>query len=67
MFPLVDAGCLLVVPVGDKVGLREGMVEGMVRGGMLLQRPLVLDLVEAWWKAWQMTSWRGGMHGFRLV
>ena len=43
MFPLVDAGCLLVVPVGDKVGLGEGMVEGMVRGGMLLQRPSVLE------------------------
>ena len=38
---------LLVVAVGADVGLGEGLVEGLVRGGILLQRPLVLDLVDA--------------------
>ena len=37
---------LLVVPVGEEVGLGEDLVEGLVRGGMLLQIPLVVDLVE---------------------
>ena len=52
MFPLVDAGFLLVVPVGAKVGHGEGLVEGLVSGGMLLQKPLMLVLVETWWRAW---------------
>ena len=56
---------VLVVPVGADVGLGEGLVEGLVRGGMLLQRPLASDLVEAWWRAWRMAIWRGGMHGLQ--
>ena len=50
MFALVDAGVLLVVPVGATVVPGEGLVEGLVRGGMLLQKHLMLGLVEAWWR-----------------
>ena len=51
MFALVDMGVLFVVPVGANVGPGEGLVEGIVRGGMLLQKPLMLGLVETWWRA----------------
>ena len=52
MFPLVDAGVLLVVPVGDKAGPGKGLAEDLVRGSMLLQKPLVVGQLEAWWRAW---------------
>ena len=42
---------LLVVPLGAEVGPGENLVEGMVCGVMLLQKPLMLGLVEAWWRA----------------
>ena len=48
MFPLVDAGFLLVVPVRAEGGHGEGLMDSIVRGGMLLQKPLMLVLVETW-------------------
>ena len=59
MFPLVDAGFVVVGPSRGQCRPGEGLVEGAVDSGILLQKPLVLGLVRAGW----MASWRGGMHG----